>query len=551
MIMMFAGNDVTGGPREVTMATENVVITTSSIRCLAYRQQGAVLVIGMILLLVLTVIGVTMMTSTTQDEKLSGNTKRGSDAFMAAEAGTHASVDMMCREYIEGSAVGEKYLCDGPKKEADGVNPPEWFYYSCKDSDNDGQDELFDADGNRVAAAAVLISTEEFNAGSTFNVEYSDINGDGWADCAPKMQNGISLEAVESMSLLSVGNQTNSERMIHYNIGHSGAGGDASWPAVFVNDDPEDPQCIFDFGPSAAYLYDGKGGPALSTNSQACADDIRDADTSDGQLVGGVIANNPAPDFTAPGGLRNFYEALIASDRTQNVYPDPPKNANKGVEPVDLSKVTGLSLGDTGDADDANDYDEMEVIIVHGDVNMPGNLSGSGVLVITGSASFGGTPNWDGLVFVLGGHVDIGGGGTTNGLDGSLIVSNIDFNTSDNTDNYVYCNQAGECQASPDADHYAPSPKFDDVSWGHAGTPEIAWDVSGGGTARYSYGCNNLMKVDRFLLDDDEVGIDPSISFPGPDDCPDTTGDGEDSGDGVTGSYGYLHVFNWLEDINN
>ena len=528
------------------------------------QQQGFVLVVGMIFLLVLTIIGVSLMTGTTQDEKLSGNSRRSSDAFMASEGGVYA-VKGMFEDFYE----GEDY------------NPPLWFYYSCKDEDGDDNYDLIDPDGNVVALGTELIAEAHGGGGSAFSVTLDDEDGDV---CQPKMLDGVSLEALESFKLISTGVQTNSNRVIHFNMGHGGnvGGGDASWPAVFVNDNPDDPRCDFDFGPSNAYLYDGKGGPALSTNSQQCAEDIRDADTSDGQLVGGVIANNPNPDFTSPEGLRKFYAALQGSDRTQNVYPTPPGKEGDAPDPVDLrsaknSEGEDVDLGVAGDMNDPDDYSDMEAVIVHGDVSMSGSVDGAGVLIITGTAKFGGTPNWDGVIIVLGGSVDIGGGGTTNGLRGTMLVSNIDVHA-DGSD-YWYCSQYGVCQEerdSPsdgkkyaDTDSYAPSPyiEFCDAagncsltkdathtipkpaSWDYGGSPEIAWDVSGGGTARYNYGCDYLMKVGRFLVDDDDVGIDPAVSFPAPSECPDSLGEGEGDDDGLDG-FGPLHVYNWLEQVN-
>lgn len=468
------------------------------------HQRGSVLVIGMIFLVIIMIGAVTIMNSSVQDEKISGNSKRSSDAFMAAEAGMSAALAKL-------------------RSKDQSYNPPSWFYYSC------AAGELVDPDGNVYPAGSsgTFVASTDYGDGATYTVQYggaceSDVKG------------------IKTISLVSTGAQANSERQVHFNVAHDG---DASWPAVFVNDDPDaaPPECNFDFGPSSAYEYDGKGGPALSTNTDACTDDIRDADANSGQLVGGVIANNPAPDFTDPdGGLKEFYKALKASAHTQNVYPSEPKNANKGVEPVDLNSpsFSSVDLGSPGDVSDPTAYSDLQSIIVHGDLDMPGNLSGAGVLVVTGTAHFGGTPNWDGLIIILGGNVDIGGGGTTNGLRGTMVVANLDFGGFD------YCNEDGVCQSTEDpANYYSPTPRED--SWDYAGSPEINWDVSGGGTARYNYGCELLRKVNNFLLDDSEADIDPAVSFPGPDSCPDTDGSGQ------TGSYGDIYVFDWYEEVNN
>lgn len=470
------------------------------------NEKGSVLVIGMIFLVVLLIGAVSIMNTSVQDEKITGNTKRSSDAFLAAEGGMKAAVELLWSK-------DETY------------NPPAWFYYSCSGG------QLTDPDGNvfQSGSDTTFIANTAYADGSTFTVNYG---GACQTDAS----------GVSSISLSSTGFQADSVRQVHFNVAHNG---DASWPAVFVNDDPgaSPPVCDFDFGPSNAYLYDGDGGPALSTNTLGCMEDLRTADAGSGQLVGGVIANNPAPDFTDPStGLLNFYKAVKASPHTQNLYPEEPKNANKGVEPVDFNapyykNTIGVDLGATGVIDDPTDYDELQSIIVHGDLDMPGSLEGSGVLIVTGDAHFGGTPSWNGLMIILGGDVDIGGGGTTNGLQGTMIVASVDFG------GFEYCDQAGNCQATQDADHYGPSPL--DASWDYDSNPEIDWDVSGGGTARYNYGCQMLMKVNNFLIDDAEADIDPAVSFPGPDGCPDPDGDGQ------TGTFGDLYVFDWYEEVGS
>jgi type IV pilus assembly protein PilX len=52
----------------------------------ARRQQGAVLVISLIILLVLTVLGIAAMQSTTMEEKMAGNARNRDLAFQSAEA---------------------------------------------------------------------------------------------------------------------------------------------------------------------------------------------------------------------------------------------------------------------------------------------------------------------------------------------------------------------------------------------------------------------------------------------------------------------------------
>lgn len=50
------------------------------------KQRGAVLVVGLLILLVLTIIGITGMTSTSMQERMSGNDRSRQIAFQSAEA---------------------------------------------------------------------------------------------------------------------------------------------------------------------------------------------------------------------------------------------------------------------------------------------------------------------------------------------------------------------------------------------------------------------------------------------------------------------------------
>ena len=54
------------------------------------RQSGAILVVSLLLLLVLTILGVTMMQTTTTQERMSGNTRDLNAALQGAEAGLRA-----------------------------------------------------------------------------------------------------------------------------------------------------------------------------------------------------------------------------------------------------------------------------------------------------------------------------------------------------------------------------------------------------------------------------------------------------------------------------
>jgi type IV pilus assembly protein PilX len=57
------------------------------------RQRGAALVVGLILMLALTVLGISGMNSSTLELTMAGNTQSANDAFQAAETGIDIAID--------------------------------------------------------------------------------------------------------------------------------------------------------------------------------------------------------------------------------------------------------------------------------------------------------------------------------------------------------------------------------------------------------------------------------------------------------------------------
>ena len=64
---------------------------------------------------------------------------------------------------------------------------------------------------------------------------------------------------------------------------------------------------------------------------------------------------------------------------------------------------------------------ELKIVHITGDLDIQGNMSGAGVLIVDGDFKMGGTINWNGLVVVLG-DVDVVGGGNAKNIIGGLVV---------------------------------------------------------------------------------------------------------------------------------
>ena len=132
---------------------------------------------------------------------------------------------------------------------------------------------------------------------------------------------------------------------------------------------------------------------------------------------------------------------LQASGRSSNYTGSPLNVANVGTAlgAGGMNTVQGLTALVTQVADSAlpaNTYTNTAVLanpgtvtnpvinVVTGDLNVS-NLTGAGILLVEGNASFSGRPNFDGVILIIGkGSVTMSGGG--NGVvDGAMLVANL------------------------------------------------------------------------------------------------------------------------------
>jgi len=110
---------------------------------LHYKQKGVVLVIGMLMLIVLTLIGLTGMRMTTFEEKMAGNTKDKNTALQAAEAAL-----MTAETYIENNIITTGVFdTDGTDGLYDDSNEKIWNLvdWSGTDSGNDNEVLVYSA----------------------------------------------------------------------------------------------------------------------------------------------------------------------------------------------------------------------------------------------------------------------------------------------------------------------------------------------------------------------------------------------------------------------
>lgn len=89
------------------------------------RQQGAVLIIGLIMLLLLTVIGISSIRGTGLQERMAGNARDHSLAFQAAEAGLRSA-----ENYLSGASIKPFSAGVGYHQDLTETSPPHFWLES-------------------------------------------------------------------------------------------------------------------------------------------------------------------------------------------------------------------------------------------------------------------------------------------------------------------------------------------------------------------------------------------------------------------------------------
>jgi len=95
------------------------------------RQEGIVLVVGLVFLLVLTIIGVTSLRTTTLEQRMAGNMQQRTVAFQDAET----RIAMMIRDINSGSLVlSPNDACSGDPHDTPGaINSAISYHLSCRE----------------------------------------------------------------------------------------------------------------------------------------------------------------------------------------------------------------------------------------------------------------------------------------------------------------------------------------------------------------------------------------------------------------------------------
>lgn len=347
------------------------------------NQTGVALVFALLLLIVMTIIGLSAMSGSSMQERMAGNVNLQSVAFEASSAGISQALDFGVRERNEQGGCergGDNVPWFGDFNDFDPVQLTPMssavhdltIEYRLRADCREDEDALEDADGNVpvqwfVVSEGSVWSGAERLAIREIEVRLDDFRSDGLA--------GLRIEG---------------EADITFNAANSDS-----------------------------FTMDGRGGPAISAKTADNAGHISDQIGSD-RLVnytGGVGVSPYPPPFNDSAEMAHFAKRIKGWMRWEN----RPSNECGG-QPLNHY---------SGDLSLAGNQSVNGITYVEGDASFGGNASGSGLLIVEGNLASNGTPDFEGLIIVLGGgdsthHLDLSGGGdgVTNGM---IYVANIDM----------------------------------------------------------------------------------------------------------------------------
>lgn len=84
--------------------TAGYIMRRKSCPCGNFREHGTALIMSLVILLILTLLGITAMGTASLEEKMSGNTQEGIRAFQVAESGLRQSLSNSSLFTLAGSA---------------------------------------------------------------------------------------------------------------------------------------------------------------------------------------------------------------------------------------------------------------------------------------------------------------------------------------------------------------------------------------------------------------------------------------------------------------
>ena len=389
------------------------------------KQHGVVLAIGLLLLLAVTIIAIASMAGTHMQERMAGNARTQALAFEIASLGAADSVNY----YIEKRTLTENSEPAGlPDLNCRTAGHLGWGPTPLEEITLEVADP-----GLRLFRSIACLA------------ETNPSCGEGEIGCIDRPFRSQLLVLNEGR--VEIGGQMVAQRAIEARIDYAIDPNlpNTPCPGICL------PGCEYDsltLADARQFIVDGgaDGWPAVATGCESLADAFEQAAIEAGptrqggrlgNYIGGITESDIGPPWNNPDDIRLFAEWVKeqaqketacdqggGNDRDAPCYVDGPYS-NTGPDGGGGNEWFGRQ-----NPDDPTNPTAPRFTYIDGDASIAGSSKGAGVMVVDGNLDWAGTPDFHGIILVLGGSFTISGGGGGDTL-GSIIVVNLDADQDD------------------------------------------------------------------------------------------------------------------------
>ncbi|HKJ17366.1 MAG TPA: PilX N-terminal domain-containing pilus assembly protein [Xanthomonadales bacterium] len=362
------------------------------------RQKGVALFVGLILLLVMTVLGISAFQNSHIQERAAGNARLQSLAFEAAAAGASNSINFFEQQKAADALPDEE--C-GDNDHVGWENPTDWV--------------SMDSGHPQVTLEQRLYCLAD---------AYPDS-----ADCEPGEEDDgetcirppqSQLFVLSRGQVFSGGDSVAMREVeVRLDIGHNYAVGDGCGALCFPSCNPGE----FEFPNSNVFQVNGQGGPSITGGCDAMSDAILAGikDNRIGNYIDPPATSGPGSPWDTPENTESFRENLEALASTQqSENPDSCQT---------LCYYDGDGVYEDNGNSEYGTVENMQLTYIAGDADFGGGISGAGIMMVEGNLNWNGTPDFKGLIVTLGGTFTIDGGGLGGNHAGSVVILNHEAGT--------------------------------------------------------------------------------------------------------------------------
>jgi|GEM_PF-3623270 len=369
------------------------------------RQSGTVLVFSLLILLIMTVIGVTVMSSTQMQERMAGNATLQTQAFEAASAGISQALWYGMNQFFGDPETDSDF---SPRCTIEALENGDWT--------------------DHVQPSFTTLTTLPESA-QTAAVEYR-LRAECFRD--PGLVEITNAEGyVTSEGRVSVNGEVLARREVEVRVDDFRTDGRS---AMRIEGGTESTATItFDAANSKEFVVDGVGGPAITSSTLANAEEItrQIGEERLGNYSGGVSRSEFGPPFNSAWKMARFaleirafleYNGYVGGHTVADGDACDLDELEAEEPELDLPRM-GYFPGNF-QAQGGTTFDG--ITYVGGNFSMGGNPRGNGILIVEGRVGWRGTAEAQGVVIGLGGRFEMDGGGQgdTNGM---IYIADVDI----------------------------------------------------------------------------------------------------------------------------